>query len=67
MSQMTPEQYIEQLRKELLEAYITRSQADEKIKAILATLGGINLGVEIGKQQAMPPVHDGPPPPTAEG
>lgn len=54
-AQMIPAtQQFEQLQKQLLEAYVQREAADEKIKAIRNVIAGVGLGVEIQKEAASP-------------
>jgi hypothetical protein len=47
---MTAAQQVALLRAQLLEAYIQKEQADEKIKAIRNVLAGLGIGQELQKE-----------------
>jgi hypothetical protein len=55
MTDASAAQKIEALRNQLLEAYIQRSQADEKVKALHNMMAGIQLGREVAAEQETPP------------
>lgn len=52
---VTPQQQIESLKQQLLEAYVQRDAADEKIKAIRNVMAGIPIGQALAAPAAGEP------------
>lgn len=55
--QQSPTEAVEAIKRELIEAYAARAQADEKIAAIRNVLAGVGLGVEVQKQAPPAPIE----------
>lgn len=50
MSSLSGEQQLQALRQQLLEAYVQREQAEERIKAIRNVIAGIPIGQAIARE-----------------
>lgn len=61
---MTAQQQIDALKQQLLEAYVQREQADQRIKSIRDALAGVALGQQLAAEALPPtpkdPATDGP-------
>lgn len=55
---MTQPSQIEALRAQLLDAYITRDTADERIKALRNLIAGVSLGQQIARDAAVEPAPE---------
>jgi hypothetical protein len=49
---MSGKEQVESLKQQLLEAYVQREQADDKIKAIRAMMAGIPIGQALAQEAA---------------